>query len=733
MAAERASSPPAAPARLRVLLPYPLRGAFDYLAPAGALPRPGDFVAAPLGGRAVPGVVWDAPVDGAAAVANDKLKPVLHALDVPPMGDAMRRFVDWMAAYTVNPPGAILRMCLRVNAALEPEAPRLGLRRGAGQPARLTPQRARVLQFAADGLARTAGELAALADVSPAVVQALREAGALEAVPLALPKPAVPDWQLPGPLLEPAQQAAVDTLAGRVRQGGFSVTLLDGVTGSGKTEVYFEAVAAALAVGRQALVLLPEIALTAGLLARFERRFGVVPVVWHSELRATERRRAWRWVAEGQARVVVGARSALFLPFAELGLVVIDEEHDHAFKQEDGVAYHARDMAIVRARLANLPVLLVSATPSLESLVNVEAGRYARLRLPERFAAASLPAVQAIDLRREPPPRGAWLSKPLSEAMTATLAAGEQVLLFLNRRGYAPLTLCRACGHRLQCPNCSAWLVEHRFHGRLMCHHCGYETKLPAACPACGAEDRFAACGPGVERLLEEVRALFPDARAEVVASDTVAGPQAVAELIGRVERREIDVIVGTQMVAKGHHFPHLTLVGVVDADLGLAGGDLRATERTYQLLHQVAGRAGREQRPGRALLQTFMPEHPVMQALIAGDRDGFVDREKTARRAAGMPPFGRLVALVVSSAAEQAAAAAARRLAAAAPRGPGIVVLGPAPAPLSLLRGRHRFRLLLKTPRQTNASELTRRWLAAVTLPSTVRVQVDVDPYSFL
>ncbi|MBM3489868.1 MAG: primosomal protein N' [Alphaproteobacteria bacterium] len=733
MGNERASSQPAATGRVAVLLPYPLHGAFDYLVPAGMALMPGEHVAVPLAGRAVPGVVWDASPGAAPAVAREKLKAVLRKFDIPPMPTAMRRFVDWMAAYTVSAPGAVLRMCLRVNAALEPETARLGLRPASGAPARLTPARERVLRIAADGLARTASELAELADVGPSVVHGLRDCGALDVVPLPLPLPPRPDWQRPGARLEPAQQAAATALAERVRTGGFSVALLDGVTGSGKTEVYFEAVAAALAAGRQALVLLPEIALTAGFLQRFAARFGVAPIAWHSELKTAERRRAWRWVAEGEARVVVGARSALFLPFPKLGLVVVDEEHEHAYKQDDGVAYHARDMAIVRAQLAALPVVLVSATPSLETLVNVDADRYARLHLPERFGGAGLPGVEAIDLRREPPPRGAWLSKRLVEALAATLQANEQALLFLNRRGYAPLTLCRACGHRLQCPNCSAWLVEHRFHGRLMCHHCGYDTRLPAACPACGAEDRFAACGPGVERLLEEVRALFPAARAEVVASDTMAGPEAIAQLVGRVERQEIDVIVGTQMVAKGHHFPRLTLVGVVDGDLGLAGGDLRATERTYQLLHQVAGRAGREARPGRVLLQTYMPEHPVMQALIAGDRDGFVAREKAARRTAGMPPFGRLVALIVSSADEAAAARAARALVAAAPGGPGIVVLGPAPAPLSLLRGRFRFRLLLKTPRQTNASELTRRWLAAGRPPGGVRVQVDVDPYTFL
>jgi len=692
----------------------------------------GAFVAVPLGGRLLAGVLWD---DAGAdeQVPEARLRPLAAALPVPPLPAAVRRFVERVAAYTVTPPGNVLRMSMSVSAALVEPAVRLGYRLAGSPPERLTPPRRRVLEILADGLARTAAELTERAGVGSGVLRGLLAAGTLEevALPDLLPF-ADPDPARAGPLLSPGQRLAADALSAAVDQG-FSVTLLDGVTGSGKTEVYLEAVAAALAAGRQVLVLLPEIALTADWLTRFERRFGVPPAQWHSELRPGERRRTWRAIADGRARAVVGARSALFLPFPELGLIVVDEEHDQAFKQEEGTIYQARDMAVLRASIGAHPIVLSSATPSLESLNNVALGRYRRQHLPERAGTAVLPAVAAIDLRREPPPRGRWLSPRLKTAVEEVLAAGEQALLFLNRRGYAPLTLCRACGHRLQCPNCTAWLVEHRFQGRLACHHCGFETLPPAQCPACGAEGRFAACGPGVERLWEEVRHGFPDARAEVVASDTVHGPAAAAELVRRIAEREIDLVIGTQMVAKGHHFPHLTLVGVVDADLGLAGGDLRATERTWQLLHQVSGRAGRAERAGRVLLQTWQPEHPVMRALVSGDRDGFLEREAEARRAAGMPPFGRLVALIVSAADPAQAQETARALARRAPAGAGIAVLGPAPAPLALLRGRHRWRLLLRTPRGVNASELARQWVAAVPAPGSVRIAVDVDPYSFL
>ena len=735
MPAQPASLPAADGRRLHVLLPLPLDGAYDYLAPPELALSPGDFVVAPLGGRRLAGVVWgEGPADAGRMVPEGKLKPVLERLPPPPMRDSLRRFVARVAAYTCSPPGAVLRMCMSSTSALQPEKPRLGYRLAGAPPERLTPARARVIGLLAEGPPRSGPELAELAGVGAAVVRGLLAAGTLEevALPEHLPVPQ-PDWRRPGMNLTGEQQTVAEALVEATAAPGYSATLLDGVTGSGKTEVYFEAVAAALGRGRQVLVLVPEIALTAAWLQRFEARFGAPPVEWHSELRSTQRRRNGRAVARGEAKVVVAARSGLFLPFPELGLIVVDEEHEHAFKQEEGVIYQGRDMAVLRASIEEIPIVLASATPSLETLANAEAGRYRRLELPSRPGLAELPEIVTIDLRAEPPPRGQFLSPRLVAAVEEALAAGEQALLFLNRRGYAPLTLCRACGHRLECPNCAAWLVEHRFHGRLQCHHCGFSARPPAVCPECGAEGRFAPCGPGVERVMEEAQALFPEARAMVVASDTVQGPAAAAEFVRRIVAHEVDLVVGTQMVAKGHHFPLLTCVGVVDADLGLQGGDLRAAERTWQILSQVAGRAGRAERRGRAFLQTWLPEHPVMTALAAGDRAAFLAHEQEARREAGMPPYGRLVALIVSSASEAEAAEAARLLARAAPRLDGVEVLGPAPAPLSLLRGKFRFRLLMRTQRNINASELARRWVSDVAVANSVRVTIDVDPYSFL
>ena len=744
--------------RVRVLLPLPLPEPLDYRLPDGAaLPEPGSFARVTLGPRRLVGVVWDHPPehDGAAsaeesdaAVPPERLKPVGEILPAPRLQPELRRFVERVAAYTLNPPGAVLRMAMSVEDALSPPPPRrvcaatpaglaaLGESPG-GKP--LTAARRRVLEALRDGGASSIAEAARRAGCGGAVVRGLIAAGhvgelLLPGEPPSPPPGGPPDlWSNMGPPLSPDQQAAARRLIKRTAAGGFSVTVLDGVTGSGKTETYFAAIAATLAAGRQVLVLLPEIALGAQWLDRFRRRFGATPAEWHSEVSQTARRAAWRAVASGRARIVVGARSALFLPFRELGLIVVDEEHDPSYKQEDGACYQARDMAVLRASIAGIPIVLVSATPSLETVINIARERYQRVSLPRRHAEAMLPEIALVDMRRERVEAGRFLAAPLVEALGRTLEAGEQSLLFLNRRGYAPLTLCRACGHRMQCPSCTAWLVEHRFTARLQCHHCGHAERVPALCPECLAPGTLVPCGPGVERLREEVAARFPQARIALMVSDLLPGPRAASELADAMVAHRYDVLIGTQIVAKGHHFPMLTLVGVVDADLGLAGGDLRAAERTYQLLHQVAGRAGRAELPGRALIQTYMPDQPVMQALAAGDRDGFLAAEANTRRDAGLPPFGRLAALIVSALDPDSADFAARALARAAPLLPGVQVLGPAPAPLAILRRRHRRRFLVKAERNVNLQAVLRDWLGRVRIGGSTRLQVDIDPYSFL
>jgi len=728
--------------RVQVLLPLPLPATLDYLAPEdGSFLEPGAFVRVPLGSRTLTGVVWDSVDSG---LRSDRLKDVLEILPVRGLAPDFRRFVERVATYTMAPPGAVLRMTMSVPEALRAPRARLVCALSAAGLAALadicpatplTPMRRRVLEVLRDGPPLPAADIARLAECGAGVVRDLVARGLVETRSVSAERieGAVSGWRRSGPALSPDQSVAARGLVERIDQGVFGVMLLDGVTGSGKTETYFSAIAAALAAGRQVLVLLPEIALSAQWLERFRDCFGVLPAQWHSDVGRTARCGTWRAVVTGQARVVVGARSALFLPFADLGLIIVDEEHDPSYKQEEGVCYQARDMAVLRASLANIPIVLVSATPSLETVVNVARGRYQRVALPRRYAMAELPAVRLIDLRQQRIERGRFLSPPLVAELAATLAAGEQALLFLNRRGYAPLTLCRACGHRLRCPSCTAWLVEHRFTRHLLCHHCGHTEPVPAVCPECLTAKTLVPCGPGVERLSEEVADLFPMARTGLMVSDLLSGPQAAAALTQAMAEQRIDVLIGTQIVAKGYHFPMLTLVGVVDADLGLTGGDLRAAERTYQLLHQVGGRSGRAERAGRVVIQTFMPDQPVMKALAEGNRDRFLEAEATARRAARLPPFGRLAAVIVSAADPDSSDFVAQALSRAAPQLPGVIVLGPAPAPLAVLRGRHRRRFLVKSERHVNVQVVLRDWLSRVRLAGAARVQVDIDPYSFL
>jgi primosomal protein N' (replication factor Y) (superfamily II helicase) len=719
--------------RARVILLNAALGPLDYRVPEGATVAPGSIVVAPLGPRQLTGVVWEPDKLPAAEVEEARLRPLLKVHDAPPLAAPLRRLVEWTADYYLSPLASVLRMALPSTSALEGARTVTEYRASGTAPERLTPRRAQALERIA-GRQGLVSELATAAGVSDAVIRGLVKAGAIEALEVAIDQPfPEPDPDHDPPALEPAQAEAAATLSRQVRGGGFQPFLLDGVTGSGKTEVYFEAIAEALRGGRQTLVLLPEIALTEPFLKRFTARFGAEPVAWHSGLRQSQRRRAWRAIARGEAKVVVGARSALFLPYADLGLIVVDEAHETSFKQEEGVHYHARDVAVMRAKLEDVPVVLASATPAIESRHQVALGNYRELKLPERFGGAELPDIAAIDLTRDPPPRGRWLAPRLVEALQANLNAGEQSLLFLNRRGYAPLTLCRRCGHRFQCPNCTAWMVEHRFTRRLACHHCGHVMPVPQECPECHEEDSLVAVGPGVERIADEVAALFPEARTAVVTSDTIWSPARAAAFVASMEAGEVDIVIGTQLVTKGYHFPNLTLVGVVDADLGLSGGDLRAAERTFQQIRQVSGRAGRGEKPGRVLIQSHDPSAPVIDALVRGDVDGFYEAETDARREAAMPPFGRLAAIVVSSEKEEEAKAVAQRIARAAPSVDNMTVLGPARAPLAMLRGRHRLRLLVHAPRGLPLQEVMREWLGGLEWPSSVRVVVDVDPYSFL
>ncbi len=716
----------------RILFPLPLPEPFDYLIPEGVSVEVGAYVRAPLGRNERTGVVWEIVRDQPAR----KLKALISVFPVPPMPEPMRRFITFCARYNVAGPGKVLGMALRSRGALLPSPVQTAYALTGHRTNRMTPAREKVLDAAREIGPSSAAELARAAGVSGSVIKGLVEAGSLEGreqpTDLAFD---TPDPHRKGEDLTVEQAVAGDALRAAVRKGGYQPFLLDGITGSGKTEVYFEAIAEVLAKDAEAqvLVLLPEIALTQAVLERFETRFGAGPAPWHSGLSDVQRRRTWREVAHGRARIVTGARSALFLPFAKLGLMIVDEEHDSSYKQEDGVTYHARDMAVMRAKQEGAAIVLASATPALETVVNAESGRYTRLKLSARPGAAKLPEISLVDMRSNTPDKGNWLSPVLSKAIEATHAAGEQSLLFLNRRGYAPLVICKACGERLKSPGTESWLTEHRYTGRLVCHLTGWSMPKPDKCPMCSAKDSLMGVGPGVERVAEEVRVLLPEAKVEIFSSDTAKGGEAIRDLVDRMAAGEIDVMVGTQIVAKGHNFPNLTLVGVVDADSGLQGGDLRAGERTYQLLSQVAGRAGRAERPGRALVQTYQPDNPAMIALAAGDRDGFLKIERDVRNELGLPPFGRMAALILSAPSAEMAREIGVLAGSKAPHGEGVTVYGPAPAPIAMLRGRHRLRFLITAPRDVDLSAYMAAWLGLLKLPNAARVSADIDPYSFL
>ena len=720
-------------ALVAVLTTQPLDRLLDYKAPEGGAML-GAFVEVPLGPRKVLGIVWG---PGRGDWDISKVRSVIRVLDAAPMREEMRTFLLKAAEYTLTPMPAMLRLATRAPGLGDPPSMRKIYRRGEGEPDRATDARRRVMETLADygDLSFTLKELSEMAGVTSSVVKGLVKQGVVseEDAPRDVPFRRL-DPSLPGKELTDDQAAGAAMLADAVRSETYGTTLLRGVTGSGKTEVYLEAVAACLAQGRQALVLLPEIALTAEFLKRVQARFGARPAEWHSGATLTERRRIWRMVGQGGAQLVIGARSALFLPYQNLGLIVVDEEHDTSYKQEDGVLYNARDMAVLRASICGAHVVLASATPSLESWANAEAGKYKRLELTSRFGPAVMPTMGTIDMRAAALPADRWVSPDLQKAVQARIDAGEQAMLFINRRGYAPITLCRACGHQIACDQCDARMVEHRFLKRLMCHQCGETKPMPTVCPSCEAEDRLAPVGPGVERLGEEAATLWPDARIATLSSDMYGSARALKAEIESIAQGGADIVIGTQLVAKGHNFPNLTLVGVIDADLGLQGSDLRAAERTFQLMRQVAGRAGRADKPGTALLQTYQPDHPVIRAILAGDEEGFWRAEAAQREAAGVPPYGRMAGIILSGPDVAAVFDIANHLARA--DGPlrqvGAQVYGPAPAPIARVRGRHRGRMLVKADKGVALQAALRAWVKQVQIRGDIRLAIDIDPQSF-
>lgn len=721
-----------------VLLPLPFDEVFDYSSDDTL--DIGQMVVVPFGREELVGVIWK--IGKSANIDIKKIKKIISIVDLPHLSVPLMTFIKKTAEYNMAKTGLVLKMVLGQKSNQMPKQKvnlyGLQIKNENLQGIRITEARKAIFKYLENQKEAEKEEIIEATGVSENILNAMIKNGFLYKKEVLINEEAKEQIiNLSKQVnLTDEQQNAADILVRKV-DNGFSATLLDGVTGSGKTEVYFEAVSETLAKGKQVLVLVPEISLTSQWLKRFENRFGVTPFIWHSEISLKEKAKTWKAIALGKAKVIVGARSALFLPYSNLGIIVVDESHDHSFKQESLVTYQGRDMAILKAHLEKIPVILSTATPDLETVFNVEEGKYDCVKLRKRYAKAVLPEVKIIDLKKDKPQKGTWgvsfIAPTLIEELKKNLEKGEQSMLFLNRRGYAPLMICRDCGYRIQCPHCTAWLAEHRITGELICHHCGYKRYTPKRCPDCSSEDGLTACGPGVERIAEEVKNRFPTARTAILSSDITTNYKAISDVIQKIANKEIDIIIGTQILAKGHNFPDLTLVGVIDADLGLMGTDLRASEQTFQLLAQVSGRAGRGEKKGVVYLQTLYPDNLVLQAVLEHNREKFIEIEKNSRQLLRMPPYGKLCAVIISSQNQQAAEAAAYYLGKAAPNTDFIETLGPAPAPMHLLRGKYRYRLLLKTAKHVNIQEIVKKWISMVNIKSNVRVDIDINPYSFM
>lgn len=727
---------------VKVLIPNVINTGYDYRLTSDA--DIGAFVRCSVMNRQYIGVIIG---NGDSNLDQSKIKPILEVCN---LGHLSKNDIDWiykMADWTLMTPGAVLRLIVNVPDAFNPPTIEQLYSFNFDKSIKITDARQAVCDAfqSNDNDAMSVNDIKNIAHVSQSVIKTMIKNGILTPSDKRLKNAESFNYKYcdTGTVtLNDEQKFAADTIADALKQNSFSVHLLDGITGSGKTQVYFDSVLHAYNMGKSVLLMMPEIALTAQFISRFEKRFGAPPVVWHSNLTSARRREIWRGVANGNIKIIVGTRSALFLPWQNLGLIVIDEEHDTSYKQEDMGNYHARDMAILRAKIANFPVILASATPSIETLYNVALGKYKRLRLMSRFGGAELPTIKTIDMRTEHPESykidtnsdqeiPGNLSPQLCEEISHTLAQHQQIMLFINRRGFAPIVQCKKCGWVAQCPDCSVGLTYHKRIDKLLCHMCGKTAVLPNICPQCGNEVSMR--GAGLEKIQQEVSVKFPTVRTELVSSDTIMSREALERLVTKMENNEIDIIIGTQILAKGHHFPNLTLVGVVDADMGLFGTDFRASEHTFQQLFQVAGRAGRGKIPGQVLLQTYQPEHPVIKAICAGKRDEFIASDMESRKNAKMPPYGQLIAVIVEADKEQTLKKYCEQLSNAAPILHGGKIMGPIAAQIYQIRNWYRMRFLVAGPQNANLQPIVRNWLNKIKQPVNVRIKIDVNPQNFM
>ena len=727
---------------VKVLIPNVINTGYDYRLTCDA--DIGSFVRCTVMKRQYIGVIIGV---GDSNLDKSKIKPIIEVCN---LGRLSADDIDWifkMSQWTLMAPGAVLRLIINVPDAFNPPVVEQLYSYNFDTTIKMTESRQRICDAfqSNDNDSMSVNDIINIAHVGTSVVKNMIKNGVL--IPVDSREKTSETYKYDyfdtgSVVLNDEQQSAANAIADAMNKNEFSVHLLDGITGSGKTQVYFDSVLRAYNNGKSVLLMMPEIALTAQFMDRFTKRFGAPPVVWHSNLTAARRRNIWRGVAKGDIRIVVGTRSALFLPWQNLGLIVVDEEHDTSYKQEDMGNYHARDMAILRGKIAKFPIVLASATPSFETLHNVALGKYIRLRLMSRFGGAQLPTIETIDMRIERPESyrpdkdstqetQGYLSPTLCDAISENLNQHKQVMLFINRRGFAPIVQCKKCGWVAECPDCSIGLNYHKHLGKLVCHMCGKMSDLPNKCPQCGNDVSMR--GAGLEKIEQEISVKFPNATVALVSSDTIISRESLERVVHKMENGEIDIIIGTQILAKGHHFPNLTLVGVIDADMGLFGTDFRAGEHTFQQLFQVAGRAGRGEFPGRVLLQTYQPEHPVITAICAGNRDEFMESDMQSRRAAKMPPFGQLIAVIVESDKEQVLQKYCKQLSNVAPNLVGGKIMGPIAAQIYQIRNWYRMRFLISGDARANLQPIVRAWLDKIKQPANVRVKIDVNPQNFM
>ena len=653
-----------------VLLPLPFNQTFQYAYFGNDNLVYGDFVNVPFKNKIIVGCVWDTKLSLKKEIPITKIKYIEKKLNFPPLSKENREFINWVSDYTMNKLGQILKLSL-----------------------------SSVHIFKKD-----------------TKVNCLKEFKINKS----------------GPELTIEQKKATDFIAKKIKQHKFSTTVIDGVAGSGKTEVYFEAICKTLEKKKQVLVLLPEISLTTQWFDRFRKRFKIEPLVWHSNVKLKYKIEIWKSVINGNWNVIVGARSALFLPFANLGLIVLDEEHDQSFKQEEGVIYNARDMAIVRAKKTNIPIILSSSTLSIETKQNINEKKYDVVQLKKSYGEAGLPKVKIIDLVENPPEKNCWLSNEVHKELQIAMKKGNQALIFLNRRGFAPYVFCNTCGKKFNCPNCDVGLVFHKNLDSLLCHHCGFKTIMPKRKKDCKKECNFYLYGPGVERISEEIKKKHQNYRVEILTSDIVSKKDKGEKIIKEFESEKIKIIVGTQILAKGHHFPKLTLVIVVDSDIGFFGGDLRAAEKTFQLLMQVAGRSGRSNIKGKVLIQSTVSENTIFKNLINFNLENFFLEELNIRREANLPPFKKLCSIMVTCENEKKLKNFCIILKNKLIPSTNFDVLGPAPPYISFLRKKFRQRFIVRSSKNKNIQEFVKNWIMPIKKPFGVKIYIDVDPYNF-